>query len=119
MSKIFKGNVSIVDGKCKDGTLDIRLEKDADGVFNSENAYELLEKVLECSTKEKLPLNTWNFYVPPEKRVIKASDLKLVADGKYNAVLRADLYGKPQINLLPPLAGKTSSNGGWKKRKLA
>tara|TARA_R100000995_G_scaffold84591_1_gene63796 strand:+ start:217 stop:573 length:357 start_codon:yes stop_codon:yes gene_type:complete len=118
MSKLFKGNVSIVDGKRKDGTLDIRLEGDANGAFNSENASDLLVKAIELSKAEKLPLNTWHFYVPPEKRVIKASDLKLVADGKYNAVLQADFYGKPKINLLPPQAGKTSSNG-WKKRKLA
>ena len=119
MSKLFKGNVSVVDAKRQDGTLDIRLEKDVDGAFNSENAHELLEKALECSTKEKLPLNNWHFYVPSEKRIVEASDLKLVADGKYNAVLQADYWGKPKLVLLPPQTGKTSSNGGWKKRKLA
>ena len=41
MSKLFRGNVSIVTGEAKDGTEDIRLEKDIDGAFNAENASEL------------------------------------------------------------------------------
>ena len=60
MSKLYKGNVSLVTGFTK-GAEDIRLKKDIDGAFNSENASELLAKANEFSKKLQLPLNTWSF----------------------------------------------------------
>ena len=111
MSKLFRGNVSIVTGfaKPKDGSdkliEDIRLTKDVDGAFNSENATELLAKANELSKAEKLPLNTWSFYFPVgQKKGLEP-------------VLLADKFGKPKLTMLPPMAKKPTSKG--KTRKLA
>ena len=104
MSKLFRGNVSIVTGFAKDGTEDIRLEKDVDGAFNSENAAELLAKANELSKAEKLPLNTWSFYFPVKSKNVEP-------------VLLADIFGKPKLTMLPPMASKPASKS--KTRKLA
>ena len=104
MSKLYKGNVSIVTGFTKDGTEDIRLTKDVDGAFNSENATELLAKANELSKAEKLPLNTWSFYFP-----VKSKNAE--------PVLLSDKFGKPKLTMLPPMASKSSPKS--KTRKLA
>jgi len=111
MSKLFRGNVSIVTGfaKPKDGSdkliEDIRLTKDVDGAFNSENASELLAKANELSKAEKLPLNTWSFYFPVgQKKGLEP-------------VLLADKFGKPKLTMLPPMSKKPTSKS--KTRKLA
>ena len=104
MSKLFRGNVSIVTGFTKDGTEDIRLKKDVDGAFNSENTAELLAKAKELSKAEKLPLNTWSFYFP-----VKSKNAE--------PVLLADKFGKPKLTMLPPMASKPASKS--KTRKLA
>ena len=111
MSKLYKGNVSIVTGfaKPKDGSdkliEDIRLAKDIDGAFNSENASELLAKANELSKSEKLPLNTWSFYFPVGQKK------------NLEPVLLADKFGKPKLTMLPPMASKPASKS--KTRKLA
>lgn len=105
MSKLYKGNVSIVTGFTKAGTEDIRLTKDVDGAFNSENASELLAKANELSKAEKLPLNTWSFYFPVgQKKGLEP-------------VLLADKFGKPKLTMLPPMAKKSTTKS--KTRKLA
>ncbi len=104
MSKLYKGNVGIKPVKAKDGTVAIRLKEFADGSFNAENALMILTKALEANKATKLPLYSWSFYVPSEKRVIKQSDAKLVADGKFTAVLQADHFGKPSLRLCLPQA---------------
>ena len=111
MSKLFRGNVSIVTGfaKPKDGSdkliEDIRLKKDVDGAFNAENASELLAKANELSKAEKLPLNTWSFYFPVgQKKGLEP-------------VLLADKFGKPKLTMLPPMSKKPASKS--KTRKLA
>ena len=105
MSKLFGGNVSIVNGFDKAGTEDIRLKKDVDGAFNSENASELLAKANELSKKLKLPLNTWSFYFPVGQKK------------NLEPVLLADKFGKPKLTMLPPMASKPASKS--KTRKLA
>lgn len=105
MSKLFKGNVSITTGYTKTGTEDIRLTKDVDGAYNSENAKELLAKALECSKKEKLELNTWSFYFP------------LGTAKELEPVLLADKFGKPKLTMLPPQKEKQTNTR--KSRKLA
>jgi len=105
MSKLFRGNVSIVNGFDKAGTEDIRLKKDVDGAFNSENASELLAKANELSKKLKLPLNTWSFYFPVGQKK------------NLEPVLLADKFGKPKLTMLPPMASKPASKS--KTRKLA
>ena len=112
MSKLFRGNVSIVTGFTKDGTEDIRLKKDVDGVFNSENASELLAKANELSKKHKLPLNTWSFYFPLDRSKHAA------AQGALEPVLLADKFGKPKLTMLPPMKSKSTTTKS-KKRKLA
>lgn len=104
MSKLFRGNVSIVTGFDKSGTEDIRLKKDVEGAFNSENASELLAKANELSKKHKLPLNTWSFYFP-----VKSKNAE--------PVLLTDKFGKPKLTMLPPMASKSSPKS--KTRKLA
>ena len=104
MSKLYKGNVSIVTGFTKAGTEDIRLTKDIEGAFNSENASELLAKANELSKKHKLPLNTWSFYFP-----VKSKNAE--------PVLLTDKFGKPKLTMLPPMASKSSPKS--KTRKLA
>ena len=104
MSKLFRGNVSIVTGFDKAGTEDIRLKKDIEGAFNSENAAELLAKANELSKKHKLPLNTWSFYFP-----VKSKNAE--------PVLLSDKFGKPKLTMLPPMASKSSPKS--KTRKLA
>jgi len=104
MSKLFRGNVSIVTGFDKSGTEDIRLKKDVEGAFNSENATELLAKANELSKKHKLPLNTWSFYFP-----VKLKNAE--------PVLLSDKFGKPKLTMLPPMASKSSPKS--KTRKLA
>tara|TARA_B100001057_G_scaffold320860_1_gene321094 strand:+ start:224 stop:538 length:315 start_codon:yes stop_codon:yes gene_type:complete len=104
MSKLFRGNVSIVTGFDKSGTEDIRLKKDVEGAFNSENATELLAKANELSKKHKLPLNTWSFYFP-----VKSKNAE--------PVLLSDKFGKPKLTMLPPMASKSSPKS--KTRKLA
>ena len=104
MSKLFRGNVSIVTGFTKAGTEDIRLTKDIEGAFNSENATELLAKATELSKSEKLPLNTWSFYFP-----VKSKNAE--------PVLLTDKFGKPKLTMLPPMASKSSPKS--KTRKLA
>ena len=104
MSKLFRGNVSIVNGFDKSGTEDIRLKKDVEGAFNSENATELLAKANELSKKHKLPLNTWSFYFP-----VKSKNAE--------PVLLSDKFGKPKLTMLPPMASKSSPKS--KTRKLA
>ena len=111
MSKLFRGNVSIVTGFTKTGTEDIRLEKDVDGAFNSENATELLAKANELSKAEKLPLNTWSFYFPLDRKK------NAHAQGALEPVLLADKFGKPKLTVLPPMASKSSPKS--KTRKLA
>ena len=111
MSKLFRGNVSIVTGFTKDGTEDIRLKKDVDGAFNSENASELLAKANELSIKHKLPLNTWSFYFPLDRSKHAA------AQGALEPVLLADKFGKPKLTVLPPMAKKSANKS--KTRKLA
>ena len=105
MSKLFRGNVSIVNGFDKAGTEDIRLKKDVDGAFNSENASELLAKANELSKKLKLPLNTWSFYFPVGQKK------------NLEPVLLADKFGKPKLTMLPPMASKPAAKS--KTRKLA
>ena len=104
MSKLFRGNVSIVTGFDKSGTEDIRLKKDVEGAFNSENATELLAKANELSKKHKLPLNTWSFYFP-----VKSKNAE--------PVLLSDKFGKPKLTMLPPMASKSAPKS--KTRKLA
>ena len=104
MSKLFRGNVSIVTGFDKAGNEDIRLKKDVEGAFNSENATELLAKANELSKKHKLPLNTWSFYFP-----VKSKNAE--------PVLLSDKFGKPKLTMLPPMASKSSPKS--KTRKLA
>ena len=111
MSKLFRGNVSIVNGFDKAGTEDIRLKKDVDGAFNSENASELLAKANELSKKHKLPLNTWSFYFPLDRKK------NAHAQGALEPVLLADKFGKPKLTMLPPMASKPASKS--KTRKLA
>ena len=120
MSKLFKGNVSITTtwskprtdiagGVIEPAVETIKLVKDVDGAFNSENAHEILEKALECSTKEKLKLNTWSFYFPlgvDEKQE------------KLQSVLLSDKFGKPKLTQLPP-RNTGSDNPNRKSRKLA
>jgi len=104
MSKLYRGNVSIVTGFDKSGTEDIRLKKDVEGAFNSENTTELLAKANELSKKHKLPLNTWSFYFP-----VKSKNAE--------PVLLSDKFGKPKLTMLPPMASKSSPKS--KTRKLA
>ena len=104
MSKLFRGNVSIVTGFDKSGTEDIRLKKDVEGAFNSENATELLAKANELSKKHKLPLNTWSFYFPVKSKNAEPVSL-------------SDKFGKPKLTMLPPMASKSSPKS--KTRKLA
>ena len=111
MSKLYKGNVSIVTGFTKAGTEDIRLTKDIEGAFNSENASELLAKANELSKKHKLPLNTWSFYFPLDGKK------NAHAQGALEPVLLADKFGKPKLTMLPPMASKSSPKS--KTRKLA
>jgi hypothetical protein len=120
MTKIYKGNVSIVTSWSKPkqdvagfviepAEETIRLVKDVDGAFNSENAHEILEKALECSTKEKLKLNTWSFFFPlgiDEKQE------------KLQTILLSDKFGKPKLTQLPPRTSG-SDNANRKSRKLA
>tara|TARA_B100000123_G_scaffold58421_1_gene40701 strand:- start:24 stop:344 length:321 start_codon:yes stop_codon:yes gene_type:complete len=106
MSKLFRGNVSIVTGFDKAGTEDIRLKKDIEGAFNSENAAELLAKANELSKKHKLPLNTWSFYFPVGQKK------------NLEPVLLADKFGKPKLTMLPPMA-KKGNVAKSKTRKLA
>jgi len=106
MSKLFRGNVSIVTGFDKAGTEDIRLKKDIEGAFNSENASELLAKANELSKKHKLPLNTWSFYFPVGQKK------------NLEPVLLADKFGKPKLTMLPPMA-KKGNVAKSKTRKLA
>ena len=108
MSKIFRGNCGIKPVKAEDGTVAIRLQKFADGPFNSENASDIFKVALEASKKLKHPLFSWSFWHPIEARALKQSDAKSVADGKYEAVLQADYYGKPKLVLLPPKKTKVS-----------
>ena len=96
--------MSIVTGFTKAGTEDIRLTKDIEGAFNSENASELLAKANELSKKHKLPLNTWSFYFP-----VKSKNAE--------PVLLTDKFGKPKLTMLPPMASKSSPKS--KTRKLA
>ena len=105
MSKLYKGNVSLVTGFTK-GAEDIRLKKDIDGAFNSENASELLVKANEFSKKLQLPLNTWSFWFPlGQKKGLQP-------------VLISDKFGKPKLTMLPPMKeGKSASAS--KSRKLA
>ena len=105
MSKLFRGNVSIVNGFDKAGTEDIRLKKDIEGAFNSENVTELLAKANELSKKLKLPLNTWSFYFPVGQKK------------NLEPVLLADKFGKPKLTMLPPMASKPATKS--KTRKLA
>tara|TARA_A100000172_G_C3017250_1_gene101911 strand:- start:492 stop:809 length:318 start_codon:yes stop_codon:yes gene_type:complete len=105
MSKLFRGNVSIVTGFDKAGTEDIRLKKDIEGAFNSENCVELLAKANELSKKHKLPLNTWSFYFPVGQKK------------NLEPVLLADKFGKPKLTMLPPMASKPAAKS--KTRKLA
>ena len=105
MSKLFRGNVSIVNGFDKAGTEDIRLKKDIEGAFNSENVTELLAKANELSKKLGLPLNTWSFYFPVGQKK------------NLEPVLLADKFGKPKLTMLPPMASKSSPKS--KTRKLA
>ena len=105
MSKLFRGNVSIVTGFDKSGTEDIRLKKDVEGAFNSENATELLAKANELSKKHKLPLNTWSFYFPVGQKK------------NLEPVLLADKFGKPKLTMLPPMASKPAAKS--KTRVLA
>lgn len=105
MSKLFRGNVSIVNGFDKAGTEDIRLKKDIEGAFNSENVTELLAKANELSKKLGLPLNTWSFYFPVGQKK------------NLEPVLLADKFGKPKLTMLPPMASKPAAKS--KTRKLA
>ena len=105
MSKLFRGNVSIVTGFDKAGTEDIRLKKDIEGAFNSENVTELLAKANELSKKLGLPLNTWSFYFPVGQKK------------NLEPVLLADKFGKPKLTMLPPMASKPAAKS--KTRKLA
>ena len=105
MSKLFRGNVSIVTGFDKAGTEDIRLKKDIEGAFNSENCVELLAKANELSKKLGLPLNTWSFYFPVGQKK------------NLEPVLLADKFGKPKLTMLPPMASKPAAKS--KTRKLA
>jgi hypothetical protein len=105
MSKLFRGNVSIVNGFDKAGTEDIRLKKDIEGAFNSENVTELLAKANELSKKLGLPLNTWSFYFPVGQKK------------NLEPVLLADKFGKPKLTMLPPMANKPAAKS--KTRKLA
>lgn len=98
---IYKGNIGIAGGTHK-GTKVVKLIKNVEGVFNSENAYEILVKALEISKAKKLPLYTWSFYVPSKDRIIQQSDLKLVDDGILNPVLQADRFGNPALRLMKP-----------------
>tara|TARA_R100001224_G_scaffold112008_1_gene93433 strand:+ start:198 stop:554 length:357 start_codon:yes stop_codon:yes gene_type:complete len=107
MSKIFKGNVGIGKGIHK-GTEVIKLKRNADGAFNSENAKELLVKALEISKAKSVPLFCYSFYVPSEKRTIESSDLKLVDEGKLKPVLHADQFGHPALRLMKPDAKYSS-----------
>ena len=109
MSKLYKGNVGIKPVEAKDGSVAIRLKRFADGPFNAENAMDILTKALEATKTSKLPLFSYSFYVPSEKRVIKQADAKAVAEGKLSPVLQADQFGNPSLRLLPPMAKKTSS----------
>jgi len=113
MSKLFRGNVSIVTGFDKSGTEDIRLKKDVEGAFNSENATELLVKANELSKKHKLPLNTWSFYFPIKAKNGQAKQME--------PVLLADKFGKPKLTMLPPLANRDLHGRAPKSktRKLA
>ena len=108
MSKLFRGNCGIKPVKAEDGTVAIRLQKFADGPFNSENASDIFKVALEASKKQKRPLFSWSFWYPAEARVIKQTDAKLVADGKVEPVLQADYYGKPKLVLLSPKKTKVS-----------
>ena len=105
MSKLFRGNVSIVNGFDKAGTEDIRLKKDIEGAFNSENVTELLAKANELCKKLGLPLNTWSFYFPVGQKK------------NLEPVLLADKFGKPKLTMLPPMANKPAAKS--KTRKLA
>ena len=116
MGKIYKGNVGIKPVEAKDGSVTLRLKSNVDGAFNSENASDLFAKALEATKSSKLPLFSYSFYVPSEKRAIKQSDAKSVADGKLVPVLQADKFGKPSLRLLPPMAeksGSTSKKFDW------
>tara|TARA_R100000458_G_C8143883_1_gene154005 strand:- start:271 stop:627 length:357 start_codon:yes stop_codon:yes gene_type:complete len=101
MSKIFKGNVGIGKGTHK-GAEVLKLKKNVDGAFNSENAKELLAKALELSKAKSLPLFCYSFYIPSEKRPIEQSDLKLIDEGKFEPVLQADQWGNPALRLMEP-----------------
>ena len=111
MSKLFRGNVSIVNGFRTNPDdpeamiEDIRLKKDVEGAFNSENVTELLAKANELSKKLKLPLNTWSFYFPVGQKK------------NLEPVLLADKFGKPKLTMLPPMANKPTTTS--KTRKLA
>ena len=105
MSKLFRGNVSIVTGFDKSGTEDIRLKKDVEGAFNSAYLAELLAEANDVSKKRKLPLNTWSFYFPVGQKK------------NLEPVLLADKFGKPKLTMLPPMASKPAAKS--KTRKLA
>jgi hypothetical protein len=87
MSRIFEGNVSIVENTKGE----IALKRDADGSWNHENAAALWAKAQELSKKMKKPLHKWSFFK---------------ADGGTDVLLMADRYGNPRITILPPQGDK-------------
>ena len=89
MSRIFEGNVSIVENTKGE----IALKRDADGSWNHENAEALYAKALELSKKMKKPLHKWSFFK---------------ADGGKDVLLMADRYGNPRITILPPQGDKAN-----------
>jgi len=101
MSKKFKGNVGIGIGTHK-GAKVIKIKRNVDGAFNSENAKELLVKAFEQSKAKNVPLFCYSFYIPSEERVIEQSDLKLIDEGKFDPVLQADQWGNPALRLMEP-----------------
>jgi hypothetical protein len=102
MSKIFKGNVSVVSNTKGE----IALKKDVDGNFNADNVGELHAKVKALSKEHKMEINKWSYWVP------EGVNLKTAVP-----VLMADRFGNPRITMLAPVTDQPVSKG--KVTKLA
>ena len=116
MGKLYRGNVSFVTGFDKKGRKDIRLKKDVEGAFNSENVSDMLAKADELSKKHRLPLNTWSFYFPIG-RTYTVKEKGEDVEKPLEPVLLADKFGKPKLTMLKPMASRPTPKG--KTEKLA
>ena len=102
MSKIFKGNVSVV----RNTKGEIALKKDVEGKFSADTIGELHAKVVSLSKELKADINKWSYWIPEGVNVKTAVP-----------VLMADRFGNPRITMLAPVTDQPVSKG--KVTKLA